>query len=97
MLHCNGIDPFVTFMGYFNWGPISRSDIVSLYIYILPIFGSQTRYREYIQKDILDSKARRCTCLYLIIRDLMRAFDRNLGWEHFEIRLILFIFSSMRS
>ena len=29
MLHCNGIDPFVTLMGNFNWGPISRNDIVS--------------------------------------------------------------------
>ena len=30
MLHCNGIDPFVTFMGSFNSGPISRiKDIVS--------------------------------------------------------------------
>ena len=30
MLHCNGIDPFVTLMGNFNWGPISRNDIVSI-------------------------------------------------------------------
>ena len=29
MLHCNGIDPFVTLMGNFNWGPISCNDIVS--------------------------------------------------------------------
>ena len=29
MLHCNGIDPFVTLMGSFNWGPISHNDIVS--------------------------------------------------------------------
>ena len=29
VLHCNGIDPFVTLMGNFNWGPISRNDIVS--------------------------------------------------------------------
>ena len=29
MLHCNGIDPFVTLMGNFNWGPISVNDIVS--------------------------------------------------------------------
>ena len=29
MLHCNGIDPFVTLMGNFNWGPISLNDIVS--------------------------------------------------------------------
>ena len=29
MLHCNGIDPFVMLMGNFNWGPISRNDIVS--------------------------------------------------------------------
>ena len=29
MLHCNDIDPFVTLMGNFNWGPISRNDIVS--------------------------------------------------------------------
>ena len=29
MLHCNGIDPFVTLMGNFNWGPISHNDIVS--------------------------------------------------------------------
>ena len=29
MLHCNGIDLFVTLMGNFNWGPISRNDIVS--------------------------------------------------------------------
>ena len=29
MLHCGGIDPFVTLMGNFNWGPISRNDIVS--------------------------------------------------------------------
>ena len=29
MLHCNGIDPFITLMGSFNWGPISRHDIVS--------------------------------------------------------------------
>ena len=29
MLHCNGIDPFVTLMCSFNWGPISRNDIVS--------------------------------------------------------------------
>ena len=29
MLHCNGIDPFVTLMGNFNWGPIPRNDIVS--------------------------------------------------------------------
>ena len=28
-LHCNCIDPFVTIMGNFNWGPISHSDIVS--------------------------------------------------------------------
>ena len=28
-LHCNGIDPFITLMGSFNWGPISRKDIVS--------------------------------------------------------------------
>ena len=33
MLHCNGIDPFVTLMGNFNWGPISRNDIVSSRIY----------------------------------------------------------------
>ena len=31
MLHCNGIDPFVTLMGNFNWGSISRKDIVSKY------------------------------------------------------------------
>ena len=31
VLHCNGIDPFVTLMGNFNWGPISRNDIVSTY------------------------------------------------------------------
>ena len=30
MLHCNGIDPFVRLMGNFNWGPISRHDIVSI-------------------------------------------------------------------
>ena len=30
MLHCNGIDPFVTLMGNFNLGPISRNDIVSI-------------------------------------------------------------------
>ena len=30
MLHCNGIDLFVTLMGNFNWGPISRNDIVSM-------------------------------------------------------------------
>ena len=29
VLHCNGIDPFVTLMGNFNWGPISGNDIVS--------------------------------------------------------------------
>ena len=29
MLHCNGIDPFVTLMGNFNWGTDSRNDIVS--------------------------------------------------------------------
>ena len=29
VLHCNGIDPFVTSMSSFNWGPISRNDIVS--------------------------------------------------------------------
>ena len=29
MLHCNGIDPFVTLMGNFDWGPISRNDMVS--------------------------------------------------------------------
>ena len=29
MLHCNRIDPFVSLMGNFNWGPISRNDIVS--------------------------------------------------------------------
>ena len=29
MLHCNGIDPFATLMGNFNWGPISRNNIVS--------------------------------------------------------------------
>ena len=29
VLHCNGIDLFVTLMGNFNWGPISRNDIVS--------------------------------------------------------------------
>ena len=28
-LHCNGIDSFVALMGNFNWGPISRNDIVS--------------------------------------------------------------------
>ena len=26
--HCNGIDPFVTLMGNFDWGPISRNEIV---------------------------------------------------------------------
>ena len=26
MLHCNGIDPFVTLMGNFDWGPISHND-----------------------------------------------------------------------
>ena len=30
MLHCNGIDPFVTLMGSFNWGPISRNDTASI-------------------------------------------------------------------
>ena len=29
MLHYNGIYPFITFMGNFNWGPISCNDIVS--------------------------------------------------------------------
>ena len=29
MLHCNGIDPFITLMGNFNWGPISHNNIVS--------------------------------------------------------------------
>ena len=29
MLYCNGIDPFVTLMGNFNWRPISHNDIVS--------------------------------------------------------------------
>ena len=29
VLHCNGIEPFVRLMGNFNWGPISRNDIVS--------------------------------------------------------------------
>ena len=28
-LHCKGIDPFGTLMGNFNWGPISRNDIIS--------------------------------------------------------------------
>ena len=28
VFHCNGIDLFVTLMGNFNWGPISRSDII---------------------------------------------------------------------
>ena len=30
--HCNGIDPFVTLMGNFNWGPISGNDIVSRFL-----------------------------------------------------------------
>ena len=29
MLHCNVINPFITLMGTFNWGPISCNDIVS--------------------------------------------------------------------
>ena len=29
MLHCNGIDPFVTLMGNLTFGPISRNDIFS--------------------------------------------------------------------
>ena len=29
MLHYNGIYPFITLMGNFNWGPISRNNIVS--------------------------------------------------------------------
>ena len=29
MLHCNGIDLFVTLMGNFSWGPISCNDIIS--------------------------------------------------------------------
>ena len=29
MLHFNGIDPLVTLMSNFNWGPISRKNIVS--------------------------------------------------------------------
>ena len=29
MLHCNGIDCFIMFMGNFNCGPISYNDIVS--------------------------------------------------------------------
>ena len=28
--HSNGVDPFITLMGNFNWGPISRNDIVSI-------------------------------------------------------------------
>ena len=48
MLHCNGIHPFVTLMGNFNWGPTSRNDIVSSlpvhhysadYMYIFWPFG----------------------------------------------------------
>ena len=30
VLHSNGIDPFLTLMGSFNWGPISCNDIVSM-------------------------------------------------------------------
>ena len=33
MLHCNGIDPFITLMGNFNLGPISRNDIVSRFCF----------------------------------------------------------------
>ena len=29
MLHYNSIDPFVTLMGNFNWGSISRNKIIS--------------------------------------------------------------------
>ena len=29
MLYCNGIDPFLSLMGNFDWGPISHNDIVS--------------------------------------------------------------------
>ena len=35
MLHCNGIDPFITLMGNFNWGPISCNNIVSVYTLVL--------------------------------------------------------------
>ena len=28
--HCSGIDPFFTLMGNFDWGPISRNNIVSI-------------------------------------------------------------------
>ena len=31
VLHCNGINTFDTLMGNFNWEPISRNDIVSMY------------------------------------------------------------------
>ena len=31
VLNCNGIDPFLTIMGNFNWGPISRNNIVSIF------------------------------------------------------------------
>ena len=29
MLHCNGIDPFITLIGNFNWEPISHNKTVS--------------------------------------------------------------------
>ena len=36
VLHCSGIDPFVTLMGNFNWGPISRNDTVSINRGVVP-------------------------------------------------------------
>ena len=56
MLHCNGIDPFVTLMGNFNWGPISRNDIVSNFSQNLDI--NFTEFSRYFRQNAILEKNR---------------------------------------
>ena len=61
MLHCKGIDPFITLMGNFNWGPISRNDIVSSDIDIYVILRISLIVFECItRKQFLFRKIRAC-------------------------------------
>ena len=49
MLRCNGIDPFFPLMGNFDWGPISRNDIVSMKIHV----SRNKKIKEVIKADYL--------------------------------------------
>ena len=60
MLHCNGIDSFITLLGNFNWGPNSHNDIVSSTLKILKIGTPEIITIIVLQLELLDFTVQYC-------------------------------------